>query len=241
MPAELAQASTSVSDNIADTNQSEAKGKSKGVKKPKQPGEAGPKRKRKYNTQKNAAAASGSTSIDGINTGEASQIDGTGSRPGSTAPNQQGITTPTKRRMSTAGGGGGNRKASRGRARGSTQAENRASRGSRGTSARVSQSVNPVVAVSAQPQGEDEEEDAEGLPEDENEIEDDEEEEEGIVQDIEEEEWHRQEAIQKAKSTAMGPLMRAMDDVQQDRYSVYRTSTLDKRHVRRVRIFLFDK
>jgi hypothetical protein len=110
--------------------------------------------------------------------------------------------------------------------------------GSRGTSARASTSIAPGQA---QQDGEEEEaEPSVQATEEDEEIEDDDEDEEGNgpSQGLEEDEWQRQEAIQKARATAMAPLMKAMDETQLDRYYAYRGTFLDKRHVKRVSIFL---
>jgi transcription initiation factor TFIID subunit 11 len=189
------------------------------AKKEKDPNAAPVKRKKK--TDKNA------TTISTSDEGQSS-----GSRSTSIAPNQgnsfeSGGNTPTRRKASA--------KASKAKSAGQRGSTRQSSRGSRGTSARASTSLAP----GQQTQQDDEEEYVEASQPgalDDDEIDDDEEDEEGAGagQGLEEEEWQRQEAIQKARSTAMAPLMKAMDDVQQDRYSAYRTSFLDKRHVKRV-------
>jgi hypothetical protein len=151
------------------------------------------------------------------------------SRSGSVVNDNQSTTG----RKSSAKGKG------RGRGRGSMRAD---SRGSRATSARMSMSVVPgqheiinqeEARANGEVEGQEGEEDEEEDEEEEAPEEEDEDE-EGGGQGLEEGEWHRQEAIQKARSTAMGPLMKAMDDDQQDRYAVYRQSFLEKRTIKRV-------
>ena len=129
-------------------------------------------------------------------------------------------------------------KGAKGKSRGSIRAD---SRGSRATSARGSMSVAPSGAQGGPV---DDEQDAEGQAQqgdeerEDEEDDDEDDDDEGGEQTLEEDDWQRQEAIQKARSVAMGPLMRAMDETQQDRYSVYRRSFLDKRHVKKVSLLV---
>lgn len=179
--------------------------------------------------------------LSGANSRRTSQVDGVGlsgdnsmqddqvSRANSLAPGT-GESTPTKRGAKAGRGVGRGRGG--GRRRGTTTG-----RGSRATSGRATASVVPgqESGTAAPDDGlvgdrlEGEEEGEEGIAEI-----DEEEEEEGFDLGLEEDEMDLQEAIQKKRAINMKPLMEAMTEEQQDRYSAFRRHFLDKRFVRRL-------
>lgn len=215
----------------APSTNAKGKGKGKAKAKPKESAATTTKKKKTSKAEKLAASINNNSASGGGDSGLPNEGLTTGSRSGSTIPNQTtAMNTPTKKKGVGAKGRGG-------KGRASTRAESRG--GSRATSARASMSVVPGQnggntyhrEEEAYVEQQEEEEEDEG----EEEVDNDEEVEEDLYgQGLEEDEWQRQEAIQKARSTAMGPLMKAMDDVQQDRYAVYRQSFLHKNTVRRV-------
>jgi transcription initiation factor TFIID subunit 11 len=164
--------------------------------------------------------------------GDISMQDDDFSRAGSLAPGT-GESTPTKR--GAKGGRGVGRGRGGGRRRGTAT-----SRGSRATSGRATASVAPgqengTVAPDDGILGERIEGDEDG-EEGAGEIdeEEDEEDDEGFDLGLEEDELDLQEAIQKKRAINMGPLMKAMTEEQQDRYSAFRRHFLDKRFVKRL-------
>lgn len=225
---------------VSPANQNKVEGgKTKAKGKPRAPKDPNaPPRKRK---KKDAAAAATPTPSWSTAGGAAWQgQEGTvesGSLSGSVVVNQTlnmgggEASTPTKRK---ANGKGSKAKSKR-------ESTRNESRGSRGASARASMSVVPAggaaaAAATAAPEEGEEQDEYQDVQQDEEDLEDEDEDEEGGGGDqgLEDDQRQRQETLQKARSIAMGPLMKAMDDVQQDRYSVYRRSLLDKRQVKRV-------
>lgn len=130
--------------------------------------------------------------------------------------------TPSKKRGVGKGSRGGGR-------RGAARADSRST-----TGGRASASLAPPDIHQAMRQDTGEGVDTYNEEREEGVEDSDEEEDEQNDQGLEEDELDRQEAIQRQRSINMGPLMKSMDEAQQERYSAFRRYYLDKRHVRKV-------
>lgn len=217
-------------------------------------GQAKAKAKAKGRQGSKAAAASsaakGVHSRAGSVTESVRQSAAPESRAGSVKPGAAvgggGETTPTRR--GGRGGGRGRGRGSRGGGRrgGTARAESRASRATSALGGRASASVIPGAGgedddgrgpsrAGGGGQGGDGAADGEyDEGEEEGDVEDDDDDDAQADEGLKEDELDRQEAIQRQRSMNMGPLMKAMDPEQQERYSAFRRFYLDKRHVRRI-------
>lgn len=197
-----------------------------------------------------SSAAKGGHSRAGSVTESVRQSAAPESRAGSVKPGAAvgggGETTPTRR--GGRGGGRGRGRGSRGGGRrgGTARAESRASRATSALGGRASASVIPGAGgedddgrgpsrAGGGGQGGDGAADGEyDEGEEEGDVEDDDDDDAQADEGLKEDELDRQEAIQRQRSMNMGPLMKAMDPEQQERYSAFRRFYLDKRHVRRI-------